>query len=166
MEYIKIGRVLSTRGLIGEVKIKSFTNMQDVRFKPGNTLFLLIDKTYKPMVISKHNVVKGNDILSFKDYEDINKIKQYLGTDIYAESSGELELNDNEYLVDFLIGAKVYQNKELKGQVKEVVTYPQGDYLVVLTENGDKLIPFRDEFILKQSEEEIEVVNMEGLFWK
>ncbi len=164
MEYIKIGKILTTKGLKGEVKVKAFTNLQDQRFQVGNIVYLEVGSQYLPLQIKQHKTIKNLELLTFKDFEDINKIKQYQGFDLFAVADDEVILEDNEYMVDDLIGVNVYQNNILKGKVKEIISYPQGDYLLVLSDNGENLIPFRDEFIIGVDEDRIDVIDMEGLF--
>ena len=163
MEYLKIAEIKATRGLKGEVKIKSLTNMQNNRFKIGNELFVIENGVYKPMIIVGYRVIKDIDILTFKGYDEINKIEKYVGSDLFIENVKPEDLEDNEYLIEDIIGLKVFQNHIHKGYVKDVVTFPQGDYLEIETEDGLKLVPFRNEFILKQTDEEITIIEMEGL---
>jgi 16S rRNA processing protein RimM len=164
MEYIKIGKILTTKGLKGEVKVKAFTNLQDQRFQVGNIVYIEVENQYLPLQIKQHKTIKNLELLIFKDFEDINKIEQYQGFDLFAVADDEVILEDNEYMVDDLIGVNVYQNNILKGKVKEIISYPQGDYLLVLSDNGENLIPFRDEFIIGVDEDRIDVIDMEGLF--
>jgi 16S rRNA processing protein RimM len=163
MDYLKIGTISAMRGLKGEVKVKSLTNMQTERFIVGNKLYIFENNEYRPLEIESYRVIKNSDILSFKGYDDINKIEKYQGYDLYMESDYDIDLAENEFFVDELIGLKVYQFNQLKGIIKDIVTYPQGDYLVIETEEGDRLVPFRDEFIEDQSTEKIVIVDMEGL---
>ena len=163
MEYFKIGEIAAMRGLKGEFKIKSLTNMQSDRFKVGNKLFILENNLYKELIISSYRVINENYFLSFEGYEDINKIEKYRGCDLFIEANQTVELADNEFFIEELVGLKVYQSNTLKGVVKDVISYPQGDYLEIETESGDKLIPFRNEFIESQDEEKIVIVEMEGL---
>ena len=166
MEYIKVGVIATTKGLKGEVRIKSLTNMQEDRFKPGNKIFLIENNNYLELTIKSHAIHKNQDVLVFKGYEDINKIEKYKGYDLFVPIDQEVFLDENEFFIEELIGLKVYQGEVYKGEVVDIVTYPQGDYLVVEIETGDKLVPFRDEFIETQDEEKISVVEMEGLLWK
>jgi 16S rRNA processing protein RimM len=163
MEYLKIAEIKVTRGLKGEVKIKSLTNMQNNRFKIGNELFVIENGVYKSMIIVDYRVIKDIDILTFKGYDEINKIEKYVGSDLFIENVKPEDLEDNEYLIEDIVGLKVFQNHILKGYVKDVVTFPQGDYLEIETEDGLKLVPFRNEFVLKQTDEEITIIEMEGL---
>lgn len=163
MNYIKVGKIIGVRGLKGEVKIKLLTNMQEERFKSGNIVYLNMDDHYFPLEISEYKSLGKADILQFKNHNKIEEVEKYKGLDIYVDDNQEVFLDDNEFFIDELIGLKVYQSNKLKGVVKDVISYPQGDYLLIETESSEKLIPFRDEFIESQDLEKISIIEMEGL---
>lgn len=164
MEYMKIGKLLKPRGLKGEIKIKTTTNLQNELFKPGNILYIEFDGVYQAYEIHHYRRINRDDVLTFKNKLDINLIEDLVGRDVYVDKNKKIQLKSNEYLASDLVGIKVTQNAKIKGKVIDIYNYPQGDYLLVSTDNGDKLIPFNDRFIIKQSEDEIEVIDMEGLF--
>jgi ribosomal 30S subunit maturation factor RimM len=61
---------------------------------------------------------------------------------------------------------QIIQSGEEKGVVRNVITYPQGDYLDVRRPDGTHAkIPFSDVFVLDVDESNgtIEVTDMEGL---
>jgi 16S rRNA processing protein RimM len=163
MDYIKVGTITGTRGLKGEVKVKSSTNMQTSRFMIGNTLYIHDSEKLIPLEIHTYRSINKVDVLSFKKYLDINKAEKLVGCELFMSSDYEVKLSENEFFVDELIGMKVFQNKKIKGVVKDIVTYPQGDYLLIETENGEKFVPFRDEFIEYQDDERIDIIDLEGL---
>ncbi|MFA7560581.1 MAG: ribosome maturation factor RimM [Candidatus Izemoplasmatales bacterium] len=164
MEYQNIGKLLKPRGLKGEIKIRTSTNLQNELFKSGNILYIENDGVYQSLVIDKYRRINKDDFLSFNNKLDINLIEELIGKDVFIDKNIEINLNKNEFLVSNLVGVTVKQNAKIKGKVIDVYNYPQGDYLLVKTDDGDKLIPFNERFIIKQTEAEIEVVDMEGLF--
>ena len=166
MKLNKVARIINTRGLKGEVKIKSFTNMQTDKFAVGNILYIIKDSKNIPLKIKEYRVIKDTETLLFENHEDINLIEKYKGFELFINENFEVVLEENEYLLDDLIGIKIKQNGVIKGVVVDIITYPQGDYLVIETSDGERLIPFRDEFILSQNNETIEIIDMEGLLWK
>ncbi|MFA7075107.1 MAG: ribosome maturation factor RimM [Candidatus Izemoplasmatales bacterium] len=163
MNLIKIAKIVTTRGIKGEVKVKSLTNMQEERFKVGNSLYILENEEYRSLKISSYRVIKNNDILTFEGYDNINEVTKFVGHDLYSDENQDIVLSHNEFFIEDLIGLKIYQFNQFKGVVKDVITYPQGDYLVIETNSGDKFVPFRDEFIENQDDEQIILIDMEGL---
>ncbi len=166
MEYILIGKIINTRGIKGELKIKSMTDFPETRFAQGNTIYIKHQGSYLKMMISDYKVIKNVDIITLKNHEDINKVLQFKNCEVYADKEEEIELEDNEYYAEELIGMKVYQKQTEKGEVVDVRSLPQGDYLVVKKLDGkESLVPFRDEFIADIDFEKkiISIIAMEGL---
>jgi 16S rRNA processing protein RimM len=166
MEYIKIGKILNTRGIKGELKIKPFTDFQLDRYKKGKIVFIFFDNEYVQVEVKQYKSYKNMDLLVFENYEDINLVEKFKGFEIYVLSEDETTLNEGEYHLSEIINMKVFQGNILIGYVNDVKPYPQGDYLEILTiDKVKKLIPFRDEFVISVNleTERIEIVNMEGL---
>lgn len=166
MNYIQIGTIVNTHGLKGEVKVLASTDFKEERYDPNNTVYVKIGDAFQPMKVKKYRIHKGFDLLTFEGLEDINLVEKYLKCDIYSEDFPVENLQNNEFHVNDLLDLDVIQNEIVRGKVKSITTFPQGDYLVVLTmENTSKLVPFRDEFVEKVDidEKKIYIKDIEGL---
>jgi len=166
MEYLKIGTIVNTRGIKGELKIKSFTDFQSDRYQIGNQIYILYENKYLEFTILTYKSHNNMDLIVLKGYEDINLIERYKGCDIFVSSDSEITLMEDEYHLSEIVGLKVYQNGVIIGEVYDVKAFPQGDYIDLLLETKEHaLIPFRDEFIkdVDLENEFIEIVEMEGL---
>ena len=169
MEYLKIGEIVNTRGIKGELKIKSFTDFQEDRYKKGNKVYIKFENKYLEFEVLKYRNISNIDVLLFKDNEDINLVEKYKGCEISVIDDSEITLFEDEYHISEIIGLKVYQSKKNIGEIYGVVNYPQGDYLDIMLESGKhSFIPFRDEFVLEVNTEDefVEIIDMEGLIWK
>lgn len=166
MEYFKVGYIIGTRGIKGELKIKALTDFQSDRFASGSTVFVFQDGQYKEFKVKHHRQINNQDLLVLKDNEDINMVESLKGCELFVASDSETTLYEDEYHLSEIIGMDVFQNKILIGTVDDVKSYPQGDYLDVVQKSGKHaLIPFRNEFILDVDLENnsIEIIDMEGL---
>ncbi len=166
MKYIYIGKILSTRGLKGELKVYSATDFQEARYAKNNPVYIKKDEEYIPVFVDNYRQHKGFDLLVFKGLEDINLVEKYIKCEIYSEDNLVLSKKNNEYHIEELIGLRIIQSSISKGKVLTVRELPQCDYLVIEKEDkSTSLIPFRDEFILRVDliNQEIEVVELEGL---
>ena len=150
MEYIEVGKIVNTHALKGEVKIKSYSNMD--RFNVGNTLYLGSDHII--VKVKSHRVKDDFDYVVFENYEDINLIEPFKNKFLYIKESDLEPLDEDEYYIKDLIGLKVYnENKEFRGIIKNVTEYPQNFMLEI--EKEDKkiaLVPFRKEFVISVSD--------------
>ena len=169
MEYLKIGKIINTRGIKGELKIKPLTDFQDDRYKQGNIIFIHYDNQYLEFEVKKYRNIKNMDVIILKDNEDINLVEKYKGSFVYTLNDSDITLYENEYHLSEIIGLNVYQSGKLVGEIYDVKSYPQGDYLdIIFEDEKHALIPFRDEFVIDVNleEEYIEIIEMEGLIWK
>ena len=160
MSYIEVGKIVNTHGLKGEVKIKSYSNMN--RFDIGHTLYL--GSEYIELKVKSHREKDGFDYCVFVGYEDINLIEQYKNKLLYIKESDLEPLDENEYYIKDLIGKKVYnESNELIGTVKYVSEYP-ANYMLEIEKEDKKiaLVPFRKEFVISVSDIII-IHEIEGL---
>ena len=166
MDFIKIGKIINTRGIKGELKIRSYTDFQEDRYHEDNKIFIKYNDEYLEFMVLKYRNIKNQDILVLKDNEDINLVEKFKGCEIFVPDDSEMTLFEDEYHISEIIGIQVYQNKKLIGEVYDVKDYPQGDYLDIILESGKHAyVPFRDEFVTQVNLEEniIEIIDMEGL---
>ena len=98
MKKVYIGKITSTHGIKGEVKIKSNFLYKDKVFKVGNNL-IIDDKSYS---IKSYRVHKGFDMVLLNDYNDINEVLFLLKKDVYFDYDS-LKLDDNQVLDSDLI---------------------------------------------------------------
>ncbi len=167
MKYIQIGTIVNTHGLKGEVKVLASTDFKEERYDSKNTVYVKTIEGFQPMKVKRYRIHKGFDLLTFEGLEDINLVQKYLKCELFSEDFPvDNCLDSNEFHVNDLLNLDVIQNNVLKGRVKSISTFPQGDYLVIeTTQNTSKLIPFRDEFIEKVDliGKKIYVSDIEGL---
>lgn len=140
MDYIYIGKIVSTHGIKGEVKIISDFFEKDKIFKKGFKLY--ITPLYHEEVINTYRVHKNYDMVTFNGYNDINEILKYIGMGVYIKRS-DLDLKEDEYLLSDLIGYAVYDNNKLLGKVSGI----NFNNNVLLKIDDIFYIPFIDEFI-------------------
>ena len=104
MEKLKIGKIVGTHALKGELKIRSFSDFNDQRFVVGHKLYL--NEIVDPFIIKTVRVHKGNYLISFEGLQDINLVEKYIGYNVYGLKE-DVELDDDEYFYDDLIGCQI-----------------------------------------------------------
>ena len=156
MEKLKIGKIVGTHALKGELKIRSFSDFNDQRFVVGHKLYL--NEIVDPFIIKTVRVHKGNYLISFEGLQDINLVEKYVGYNVYGLKE-DVELDDDEYFYDDLIGCQIINNDQEIGKVESVYFNGAHDVLTVQTANKKIAIPYVDAFI----ENEDIVASLE--FW-
>ena len=163
MKFFKCGSVMTTHGIKGALKVRSFSDFN--RFYVGSRLYILHNGNYEEVKVSKVSIQGDYYLVTFEGYDDINKVLKYHSNDIYvSELDRGNELNEGEYYYSDLIGLNVVnQNNDARGVVIEIRELPQAEYLVIKYNEKNVLVPFINEFIIEVSDKII-VKEIEGLF--
>lgn len=136
---ILIGRIVATFGLKGQVKVEPLTNISE-RFAVGAVL--LLDGS--PRKILESRTFKGRFILRLEGIKKIEEAEALKWKELYASSDDPIALDENEFMVDDLVGMKVVDHQgHLLGMVDEIQSFPAHDLIVV----GKLLIPAVTEFV-------------------
>ncbi|MFQ6791733.1 MAG: ribosome maturation factor RimM [Thomasclavelia sp.] len=147
MDIIKVGKIVGTHGLKGEVKIRSNSDFANIRFSKGNDLIIKEKNQEITLKIISTRVHKGNYLVAFEDHQNINLIEKYVGQDVYSFKDEQL-LDEDEYFYTDLVGLLVVttNGKEI-GKVKSVYDNGAHDILAVDYHGKKIAIPYVDAFI-------------------
>ncbi|BDR58189.1 ribosome maturation factor RimM [Xylocopilactobacillus apicola] len=141
----QVGIIVKTRGLKGEVKVKSTTDFPS-RFQVGAKL--LTDKG--TLKVAKSREQQGFWFITFEGYEDINAVEPLIGQNLYVNERHD-QLAPDEFYVSDLLGLPVFtQSQEEVGRLKDVLHYGPNDVWVVKTlKDRELLLPYLPDFIKK-----------------
>lgn len=159
-DYIYIGRIITTHGLKGEIKIRSNFKYKDQIFKIGNYLYL--GKTKEKHEVLSYRKHQDYDMVILSDINDIDIAISYKQELVYVLKK-ELVLDDDDYLNEDLIGLTCYYENNNIGTIKHIEDQGNGNYVIEL--NTHKFIPKNNNFILKVdlAKKEIHFKNIGGL---
>lgn len=146
MKYIKIGKIVNTHALKGEVRLISNFEFKDRVFKKDFILYIGQFKT--PEVIETYRIHKQYDMIKFVGIDYINDVLKYKGEIVYINEE-DLKLNDEEILEGDYINYQVYAENKNIGQIEEYRS-DNGNKMIRL--NG-KFIPYNKDFINKIDKE-------------
>lgn len=166
MEFVQIGKILNTHGVKGELKVDTFTDFVEERFKPNSNIYL--GEKHIKVSVKKYRFHQKFMLLTLNDLEDINLVNEYKSMIIYKSLDDIKPLEDGFYFRD-LKGLDVYADDKLVGKVKYAESGLSSNYLRVITnDNKEVLIPIVDAFIkdVDLNNKRININNIEGLLWK
>jgi 16S rRNA processing protein RimM len=136
-ERVKIGQIVGAFGIKGLVKIEPTTSFMS-RFEVGNTVWL----DGKPLKILSSTMHKGRPLLKFPGVETMSAAEALQWK--FIEAEGEPELDEDEYLIEDLIGLSVVtETGESVGVVDDIEDYPAHQVVII----GEIMIPLIDEFV-------------------
>lgn len=160
MNLLKIGRLVNTHGIKGEVRILSDFKFKDEVFKKGNSL--IIGKYKDTKIISSYRSHKDFDMVTFEGIDNINDVLSYKGYDVLIDRD---LYTFSGIVYEDLIGMSVYSNDTLIGTVEEVMKNHAHPILVIMKDDVKNLVPFIDEFIedVNMESKRIQIKVIEGL---
>ncbi|MDD9138384.1 ribosome maturation factor RimM [Fructobacillus sp. CRL 2054] len=141
--YFKIGSIVNTHGIRGELKVKAITDFAEERFAKGATVYRLSNNQYIAETVEKARVHKGMWLITFKGITNINEVEAYKGEDLYVAEADRDDLDDGEYYYSDIIDCTVQdEDGQVIGAVKEIMETGANDVWIVKRPKGaDALIP-------------------------
>ena len=166
-EYIIIGKIVSTQGNKGEVKVVPLTDSID-RFKRLTDVFIGGKNDRRLFKIDNLRIDRNVVILKLKEVESIEKAKMIVGSFLEVKKCDTIRLPKDSYFIFDIVGLKVYTDEnELLGKVEDVINTGSNDvYIVKNKDRKEILIPAIREVVknidLKRKRIIINVID--GLF--
>ena len=166
-KYNIVGKINKSHGIKGEVKVESNSRYIHERFKVGNTLYYKDKEEYKPLVVRSKRGTNDKLIVGFEGFDNPECLYPILHKTLYGLKDNSI-LKEGDHFYSSYKGAKVIQFNEEKGVVKDIVSYPQADYLLIINNNHEeKLVPLLGEFVKELDEDNnvLYINDIEGLLW-
>ncbi len=143
LEFITIGRILTTLGIKGKLKVKIETDFPQ-RFTPGAKIYI----NRQPMTINSTEWHRGKLVIKIDTVESIKDARKLQGKTLEIHCSQVHPLPEGQYYHFQLIGLEVWTIQgELLGNVTEILTTESNDNYVVRGAKGEILIPAIEDVI-------------------
>ncbi|MDQ0206381.1 ribosome maturation factor RimM [Alkalicoccobacillus murimartini] len=167
-DWYKVGKLVNTHGVRGEVRILSSTDFAEKRFAKGSTLAIRKeDGSYLELKIITHRSHKQFELVTFEGYENINLVEQFKGLTLYVSADKQEELEIGEYYYHEIIGCTVVSEEGLKiGRIIEILSPGANDVWVVKREGQkDLLVPYIESVVreVDVNNKTITIHMLEGL---
>lgn len=162
MNYILIGKIVNTHGIKGELRIISDFPYKDRVFK--NNFNIYIGKEKINEVINTYRHHKIFDMITLKNYNNINEVLKYKGSLVYINRL-DLQLNDNEYLESDLLNFDIIINNNIIGKLSSFENHNKNKIIIVKNKEKEILLPYNNNLIenINLDKKEIIYKNIEGL---
>lgn len=161
MTLIKIGKIVNTHGIKGELRLLSKFPYKDKVFI--NNMKIYIDKK-DIEVINTYRKHKNFDMITLVGYNNINDVLKYKGLNVYVNKD-DIMLDNNKYLDEDIIGSNVIYKGISVGEIKDIERYDKYSLLVILGKK-EYLIPYNDNLVDKIdiSNKKVYIKDIDGLF--
>ncbi|MBP1749278.1 MAG: ribosome maturation factor RimM [Deltaproteobacteria bacterium] len=163
MKWIPVGRVVSTSGIRGEVKLYYYNEVKE-EFFDYTSLFVLKGDEYIELKPEGAKYRKNFFYLSFRGLTTIEEVSFLVTKELFVREEDLRPLDNDEYYEYQLIGLNVINvDGEVLGKVRSVLHTGASDILVVRGER-EYMVPMLEGFIIAINIENGTVqVNIEGL---
>ena len=164
--FISIGKILNFHGVHGEAKL-GYSKNREQFLSNIKTVYIQSENQYEEFEVEKLRFTPKCAIIKLKGINSLNDIINYKGKIIFIEEETARELlEDDEYLIDELVGLDVYDGEKKVGAVVGVSNNGASDLLSVKTLSKKiSLVPFVKAIVLSVNikDRKIQINNMEGL---
>lgn len=168
-KYVSVGKILNFHGIKGEAKVGYSKSQLDFFLSLDKVYLKDSENNYIPFYISSVKPHKNIIIAKFEGIDSINDLLPYKGALLFVEESVIREnLDEDEFLIDELVGLEVFDNSNGKklGFVIGVSNNGASDLISVKT-NSKKvcLVPFVKAIVpvVDIKNKKIMINNLEGL---
>ena len=149
MEKLFVGKVVTTHGIKGEIKILSNFQFKDKVFSVGNKL-IIDNNEYE---IKSYRVHKGFDMVTLDDYHDINEVLFLLKKEVYVDKDS-LDFSDDEVLDEELMEFSVITTDGRSGKILEIFYASPTNKVMRIDIGFEYLVPFNSPFMKKLDKKE------------
>jgi 16S rRNA processing protein RimM len=161
-DRIKIGQIVNTHGIKGEVKCISLTDDIE-RF--DDLEYIYIGNSTKKTFLENVRYAKNMIYIRFKGINTINEVEKYKGQYIEIDDSQKMKLPEDTYYLFDLIGLKVYDEEEhYLGEITNIYQTGAND-VYELNGNVNQLIPAVKKIVkyINIKEKKMIINKIEGL---
>lgn len=165
-EYLKLGQIINTHGVRGEVKIFPLTD--DIkRFKKLKFVFMKSGKEYKKVNIESLKYVKQFPVIKLEGVSTMNDAEKLKQQYIYINRENAVKLPKDTYFIADLIGLKVIteENEEI-GIIEDVFSTGSNDVYQVKSSDGKEILLPAIKDVIKSVDIEqgfVKITLLEGL---
>ena len=164
--FVSVGKILNFHGVQGEAKLGYSKNREEFLSKL-KSVYVQQNGEYKLLEISRIRFTPKCGIIKFKGIDTLNDILEYKNQLLFVDENTAREfLEEDEFLIDELVGLDVYDGEKKVGAVVGVSNNGASDLLSVKTLNKKvSLVPFVKAIVLSVDikNRRIQINNLEGL---
>ncbi|MCD8378395.1 MAG: ribosome maturation factor RimM [Candidatus Gastranaerophilales bacterium] len=165
-KFVSVGKILNFHGIKGEAKVGCSKNQHGF-ISTLSVVYILKNNEYLPFVVTNVKFNNKFAIFKFKGIDTVNDIIEYKNCLIFVDETTIREnLEEDEFLIDELVGMKVFTDSKPVGNIIGVSNNGASDLLSVKSNSGKVcLVPFVKAIVLNVdiNKKEVIVKNISGL---
>lgn len=164
-DYLECAKVVSTHGVAGAIKLKSWCDSPYV-LKKLPKLYLKDGDAYSGRKVEKASVFKDFVIAKLEGIDTLERASELKNRILFA-ARDDFRLDDGAYFIADIIGLDVMDADDgrVYGTLSDVTNYGASDIYTVETASGERMIPAVPEFVVRVDPDKgVFVRPIEGMF--
>jgi 16S rRNA processing protein RimM len=146
-ECFQLGYIIKPHGLKGEVDIFIDSDFPD-NYTELESVFVSNHDTLIPFFIEYIQVRGQKAIVKFEEIDAVEQSSELKGNTLHLPLSNLPPLVGNEFYFHEVLGFHVLDKKEGDiGPIHQILNYPNQDFMVILKETKEILIPINNDII-------------------
>lgn len=163
-QYLEAGKIVTTHGIKGEVKIMPYTDSPELLCEFDR---LFLGKNHEEINVERSRVFKNMVIAKLEGY-DTPEVAEKLRNKILYMHRDDLELDEDTYFIQDLIGIAVSDADSgfVYGKITDVMQTGANDVYVIQGKDREYLVPAIPEVVITTDIDEntMTIRPLEGLF--
>lgn len=163
-EFLEAGKIVNVHALKGEVKVMPWCDSAEFLCSFER---LFLDHGRLELDIEKARVFKNMAVIKFKGTDTVEQAEKLRNKILYIHR-GDVELDDDSYFIQDLIGIEIYDadNGRFYGTLSDVMQTGANDVYSVKNENHEYLIPAIPDVVIQTDIENniMKIRPLDGLF--
>lgn len=151
--FLEIGEIVTTHGVMGEVKIYPWCDDPEVLCELD---CLYMAQGSKPRKVKSARVHKNMCLVQFEGVENMDDARKLVGTVVWA-ARADLELEEGRYFVQDILGCQVRDadTQQVYGTIVNIAYPAANDVYTIRNDAGEEfLFPAVEEFLVELNPEE------------
>jgi len=166
-EYLQIGKIVNTHGVMGEVRLIPLTD-DPHRFDELEWVYVEKDYAMTKYTIKDVKYTKGSVILKLSDIDTIETANTLRDCFVVVDRLHAVKLPKDSFFICDILGSTVFdENGTVLGQLTDILHTGSNDVYIIKNESGKELLlPALKSIVKKISPEQqrIDVTVPKGLF--
>ncbi|MBE6862996.1 MAG: 16S rRNA processing protein RimM [Ruminococcus flavefaciens] len=163
-QYLEAGKIVTTHGIRGEVKIMPYTDSPDLLCEFDR---LFIGRNHDEIIVERARVFK-NTVIAKLEGVDTPEAAEKLRNKLLYMHRDDLELDEDTYFIQDLIGLEVRDadSDKVYGKITDVMQTGANDVYVIKGDEREYLVPAIADVIISTDVDEgfMTIRPLDGLF--
>lgn len=163
-QYLEAGKIVTTHGIKGEVKIMPYTDYPELLCEFDR---LFIGRNHEEINVERSRAFKNMVIAKLEGYDTPEAAAKLRNKILYMHRD-DLELDEDTYFIQDLIGIEVSDADSgfLYGKITDVMQTGANDVYVIKGDDREYLVPAIPEVVISTDIDEntMTIRPLEGLF--